>query len=88
MSAPVDKDYVAIQPIEGVPVIRIGNSYIALDMTGAVWSRSETTSNNTTTVTVTCTFTQGARYTQVGTLTESSGTQTYTMTSQSFVVVT
>lgn len=88
MPTPINKDYVVTQPIEGIPVIKIGNSYVALDMTGAVWSRSESTSNDTTTVTVTCTFTQGARYTQVGMLTESSGTQTYTMTSQSFGVVT
>lgn len=88
MPTPTDKNYIATQPIEGIPVIKIGNSYIVLDMTGTVWSRSESTLNDTTTVTVTCTFTQGARYTQVGTLTESSGTQTYTMTSQSFEAVT
>ena len=88
MPTPDYKDILVEQPIEGVPVLQAGKSYYALDMTGAVWSRSESTSNNTTTVTVTCTFTQGARYTQVGMLTESSGTQTYTMTSQSFEAVT
>lgn len=72
------------QPIVGVPVLKINNSYFALDLTGAVWTRTESTSNDTTTVTVTCTFPQGAVYTQVGTLTDSDGTQTYTMTSQSF----
>ena len=72
------------QPIVGVPVLKINNAYFALDLTGAVWTRTESTSNDTTTVTVTCTFPQGAVYTQVGTLTDSDGTQTYTMTSQSF----
>lgn len=72
------------QPIVGVPVLKINNSYFALDLTGAVWTRTESTPNDTTTVTVTCTFPQGAVYTQVGTLTDSDGTQTYTMTSQSF----
>lgn len=72
------------QPITGVPVLKVNNAYFALDMTGAVWTRTESTSNDTTTVTVTCTFPQGAVYTQVGTLTDSDGTQTYTMTSQSF----
>ena len=76
------------QPIVGVPVLKINNSYFALDLTGAVWTRTESTSNDTTTVTVTCTFPQGAVYTQVGTLTDSDGTQTYTMTSQSFEAVT
>ncbi len=72
------------QPITGVPVLKVNNAYFALDLTGAVWTRTESTSNDTTTVTVTCTFPQGAVYTQVGTLTDSDGTQTYTMTSQSF----
>jgi hypothetical protein len=72
------------QPITGVPVLKVNNAYFALDLTGAVWTRTESTSNDTTTVTVTCEFPQGAIYTQVGTLTDSDGTQTYTMTSQSF----
>ena len=72
------------QPITGVPVLKVNNAYFALDLTGAVWTRTESTLNDTTTVTVTCTFPQGAIYTQVGTLTDSDGTQTYTMTSQSF----
>lgn len=76
------------QPIVGVPVLKINNAYFALDLTGAVWTRTESTSNDTTTVTVTCTFPQGAIYTQVGTLTDSNGAQTYTMTSQSFEAVT
>lgn len=76
------------QPITGVPVLKVNNSYFALDLTGAVWTRTESTSNDTTTVTVTCTFPQGAVYTQVGTLTDSDGTQTYTMTSQAFEAVT
>ena len=76
------------QPITRVPVLKVNNSYFALDLTGAVWTRTESTSNDTTTVTVTCTFPQGAVYTQVGTLTDSDGTQTYTMTSQAFEAVT
>ena len=88
MPTPVDYDVLIHQPIEGVPVIQAEKSYYALDMTGAVWTRSESTSNDTTTVTVTCTFPQGAVYTQVGTLTDSNGTQTYTMTSQSFEAMT
>lgn len=72
------------QPITGVPVLKVNNAYFALDLTGAVWTRTESTSNDTTTVTVTCTFTQGAVYTQVGTLTTNGSTKTYQMTSQSF----
>lgn len=72
------------QPIVGVPVLKINNSYFALDLTGAVWTRTESASNDTTTVTVTCTFPQGAIYTQVGTLTTNGSTKTYQMTSQSF----
>lgn len=75
------------QPIPGVPVLKVNNSYYCTDMTGTVWTRTESTSNGTTTVTVTCEFPQGAIYTQVGTLTDSDGTQTYTMTSQSFEAV-
>lgn len=84
MPAPVDYDVLIHQPIEGVPVIQAEKSYYALDMTGTVWTRSESTSNDTTTVTVTCTFPQGAVYTQVGTLETSGDTKTYEMTSQSF----
>lgn len=80
----VDYDVLIHQPIEGVPVIQAEKSYYALDMTGTVWTRSESTSNDTTTVTVTCTFPQGAVYTQVGTLETSGDTKTYEMTSQSF----
>ena len=72
------------QPIVGVPVLKINNAYFALDLTGAVWTRTESASNDTTTVTVTCTFPQGAIYTQVGTLTTNGSTKTYQMTSQSF----
>lgn len=88
MPTPVDYDVLIHQPIEGVPVIQAEKSYYALDMTGTVWTRTESTSDGTTTVTVTCTFPQGAVYTQVGTLTDSNGTQTYTMTSQSFEAMT
>ena len=87
MPTPVDYDVLIHQPIEGVPVIQAEKSYYALDMTGTVWTRSESTSGETTTVTVTCTFPQGAVYTQVGTLAESSGTKSYTMTLQSFGAV-
>lgn len=86
MPTPVDYDVLIHQPIEGVPVIQAEKSYYALDMTGAVWTRSESTSNDTTTVTVTCTFPQGAVYTQVGTLETSGDTKTYEMTSQTFEV--
>ena len=84
MPTPVDYDVLIHQPIEGVPVIQAEKSYFALDMTGTVWTRSESTANNVTTVTVTCTFPQGAVYTQVGTLETSGDTKTYEMTSQSF----
>lgn len=72
------------QPITGVPVLKVNNAYFALDLTGTVWTRTESTSNDTTTVTVTCEFPQGAIYTQVGTLTTNGSTKTYQMTSQSF----
>ena len=77
-------DCVAYQPIEGVPVIVVDRAYCALDLTGTVWTRTEVTENNVTTVTVTCTFPQGAVYTQVGTLSVSGGTRTYTMISSVF----
>lgn len=86
MPTPVDYDVLIHQPIEGVPVIQAEKSYYALDMTGTVWTRTESTSGETTTVTVTCTFPQGAVYTQVGTLTTNGNTKTYQMTSQTFEV--
>lgn len=72
------------QPISGVPVLKANNSYYALDLTGAVWTRTEQDGeyDNEKEITVTCTFPQGAVYTQVGTLTESGSEKTYTMTSQ------
>jgi hypothetical protein len=81
-----EKELYVFQPIEGVPVMQCGESYYCTDMTGTVWTRSESTSNDTTTVTVTCTFPQGAVYTQVGTLTTNGNTKTYQMTSQTFEV--
>lgn len=86
MPTPVDYDVLIHQPIEGVPVIQAEKSYYALDMTGTVWTRTESTSGETTTVTVTCTFPQGAVYTQVGTLTTNGNAKTYQMTSQTFEV--
>lgn len=74
------------QPIVGVPVLKINNSYFALDLTGAVWTRTEQDGeyDDEKEITVTCTFTQGATYTQVGTLTTNGSTKTYQMTSQTF----
>ena len=86
MPTPVDYDVLIHQPIEGVPVIQAEKSYYALDMTGAVWTRTEQDDDDEKEITVTCTFPQGAVYTQVGTLTTNGNTKTYQMTSQTFEV--
>ena len=88
MPTPVDYDVLIHQPIEGVPVIQAEKSYYALDMTGTVWTRTEQDGeyDDEKEITVTCTFTQGAVYTQVGTLTTNGSTKTYQMTSQTFEV--
>lgn len=86
MPTPDYKDILVEQPIEGVPVLQAGKSYYALDMTGAVWARTEQDGeyDDEKEITVTCTFPQGAVYTQVGTLTTNGSTKTYQMTSQTF----